>query len=84
MSKNEDMSNVIPNISADASIKAVFSADDKELIKFINSIMSTSHDPDTVEVEYLRSEFISQKLVDPEDGELNITYDNLTKKYARQ
>ena len=77
MSKNENMLNVIPNISADASIKAVFSADDKELVKFINSIMSTSHNPDTVKVEYLKSEFINQKLVAPEDDELNMTYDKI-------
>ena len=65
------------NISADTAIKSVFSADNKELIKFINAILYTRYDPETAAVEYLRPEFTSQKIVAPEDGEVNMTYDKI-------
>jgi len=35
----------------------VFSADDKELIKFINATLYTGHDPETAAIEYLKPEF---------------------------
>ena len=77
VNKNKSMSSIIQNISADAAIKAVFSADDKELIKFINATLYTSHDPDTAAVEFLKPEFISQTLIAQDDSEINITYDKI-------
>ena len=47
------------------------------MIKFINSILSTGYDPEIAEVEYLKSEFVSQKPVAPEDDEINMTYDKI-------
>lgn len=62
-------------IPADESIKDVFLADPKELVKFVNSVMSTNHDPEVAVVSQLKAEHIKSNRV--ADGKNKMTYDKV-------
>ncbi|MCL1994930.1 MAG: hypothetical protein FWG63_01840, partial [Defluviitaleaceae bacterium] len=46
------------NMQIDEAIKIIFMVDDKELIKFLNEILGSVHDPENTKVVRLASEFI--------------------------
>ena len=72
----QDSKETKPAIPADESIKSVFLADPKELVKFVNSTMNTNHNPETSNVIQLKTEHI--KAISTDDGNKSkMTYDKV-------
>jgi len=64
-------------ITADEAIKGIFFADKKELIRFVNDTLSTSHDPETADFLHLPTEFISKKTTKKDDNKVSKGYDKI-------
>ena len=62
-------------LRADETIKGAFAIDDKELVKFINSVFKTNYNPNTAKVVHLTSEHIRPRMSNTEEE--NITFDTL-------
>jgi len=65
-----------PIIPADESIKSVFLADPKELVKFVNSVMNTIHNPETSTVVQLKTEHVKTTNTGNE-SKSKMTYDKV-------